>query len=92
MSVLKDLFCGNLSPIEKQRPCGREMGKKLRRMNEADEKLCAILSDEQRDVFEKFKAHGEDRVCLAEREMFIEGFKLGAQMAVEIMSDENWKQ
>lgn len=88
MHILKDLFYGNVSPLEQQRPCSQQMEKTLRKINEADEKLQATLSEEQRDLFEKFKAHSDERVCLAEQEMFIEGFKLGAQMTFEIMGDE----
>lgn len=92
MRILKDLFYGNVSPLEQRGPCSRQMEKTLRKINEMDEKLQAILSEEQRDIFEKFKTHSDERVCLAEQDMFIEGFKLGARMTFEIMGDEPRKR
>lgn len=55
MDILEDLYYGNLLPQEKCAKLDDEMKELLGLLNRNEEKLTTILSDEQKETFEKYK-------------------------------------
>ena len=55
MDTLEDLYYGNLFPHEKCAKLDDEVKELLKLLNRNEEKLTAILSDEQKETFEKYK-------------------------------------
>ena len=87
-SILQQLYEGKLSPLENYRP-RIEAHKEARRKNlEAREDFKRELREADPALYEKFlrvvEAEGD---CLAFEtcEMFMDGFKLGAGMMLEIL-------
>lgn len=86
--VLNELFYGNINPNAKQFSRNSEYGKAVKTVSDCEEKLLTLLSGKELELFEKLmKAQGESGLIHG-REYFVEGFRLGARIALEIM-DKN---
>lgn len=55
-------------------------------LNRNEEKLTATLSDEQKEIVEKYKDCNREISEICERQAFITGFKLGAKIVIESMT------
>ena len=86
MDTLEDLYYGNLFPHEKCAKLDDEMKELLGLLNRNEEKLIATLSDEQKETFEKYKDCNREIYEICERQSFITGFKLGANIVIESMT------
>ena len=86
MDILEDLYYGNLLPQEKVSKLDDETKELLGLLNRNEEKLIATLSDEQKEIFEKFKDCNREISEICERQSFITGFKLGAKIVIGSMS------
>ena len=51
--------------------------------------LLKTLSDEQRDIFERFDDCWSEYASLAEEAIFVYAFRLGASMMLDILRKEN---
>ncbi|MEG0386197.1 MAG: hypothetical protein RR642_15760 [Solibacillus sp.] len=86
--ILKDLYYGNINPNSKQFVKGSEYGRALKAVCDCEEKLNVLLSGKEMELFEKLmRAIGESN-SIGGQEHFIDGFRLGARIALEIM-DKN---
>lgn len=83
MDILEDLYYGNLFPHEKVSKLDDETKELLGLLNKNEEKLIATLSDEQKEIFEKFKDCNREISEISERQSFITGFKIGAKIVIE---------
>lgn len=83
MDILEDLYYGNLFPHEKVSKLDDETKELLGLLNRNEEKLIATLSDEQKEIFEKFKDCNREISEISERQFFITGFKIGAKIVIE---------
>ena len=87
MSLLEDLWFDNLIVNEGEIKKGSEAERVLAASVKCDEALRETLTEKQK---EQFSACGERRnelLTVFEKEAFIRGFKLGARMAAEVLSD-----
>ena len=89
MNILEDWYYGNLFPHEKVSKLDDKMKELLRLFNRNEEKLTAILSDEQKETFEKYKDCNREISEISERQSFITGFKLGTKIAIGSMTWKN---
>lgn len=86
MDILEDLYYGNLFPNEKYAKLDDETKELLGLLNRNEEKLLATLSDEQKEIFEKYKDCNREISEIGERQSFITAFKLGAKIVIESMT------
>lgn len=86
MDTLEDLYYGNLFPHEKCAKLDYETKELLGLLNRNEEKLTANLSDEQKEIFKKYKDCNREISEICERQSFITGFKLGAKIVIESMT------
>lgn len=86
MDILEDLYYGNLFPHEKVSKLDDETKELLVLLNRNEEKLIATLSDEQKEIVEKYKDCNREISEISERQAFITGFKLGAKIVIGSMS------
>ena len=86
MNTLEDLYYGNLFPHEKCAKLDDEVKALLKLLNRNEEKLTATLSEDQKETFEKYKDCNREISEICERQSFITGFKLGAQIVIESMA------
>lgn len=85
MTVLEDLFYGNIQPCDIKQSA--EVRRKLSAMTAAEEKLVETISDDSQrtEVLEIFNKQTE-LIALCERDAFMDGFRLGVRMMIETLS------
>lgn len=87
MNTLEDLYYGNLFPHEKCAKLNDEVKELLKLLNRNEEKLTATLSEEQKDTFEKYKDCNREISEINEREIFLNGFRLGARLIIDVVNN-----
>ena len=86
-SMIKELWHGNISPQEESRTNLPEMKELLGYMSRHHEDLEKSFTDEQKETFEKFHDCWSEYMSLAEAAIFEYAFKLGMQMAINVLSE-----
>ena len=89
MKVIEELYYGIKCPYEeisKSIPSFSEYSAKVK---EKTEKIKKTLSEEQFRLFSEYDKSLEELYQLCEKHSFIEGFKLGTKITVEIFGEKN---
>ena len=84
--ILEELWYGNIIPGE--RGMSAEEKRLARYLADHHESLCEALNEEQRKALESFDECSSELSGIREREAFIYAFRLGARIAIEVMSAE----
>ena len=87
MTILEDLFFGNLCPNE-YFSRGSKYGKSLKALVEIEEQFEKTLTDEQKEIFAKLRECQANYDITYESGAFAEGFRLGVLMTMEIFQPE----
>lgn len=89
MTILEELYNGNINPCELERLNAREDYKTATsRVCEAQEGLEATMTDAQKLLFEKYVKEWDMMSLIVEEEIFKEGFSLAMRIKEEV-SDMN---
>ena len=87
MNTLEDLYYGNLFPHEKSAKLDDEVKELLKLLNRNEEKLVATLTEVQKETFEKYKDCNREISEICERETFLNGFRLGARIIIDVVNN-----
>lgn len=87
MNTLEDLYYGNLFPHEKCAKFDDEVKELLKLLNRNEEKLAATLTEAQKDTFKKYKDCNREISEISEREIFLNGFRLGARIIIDVVKN-----
>ena len=87
MSILEDLWFDNLVVLDAEIRKGSEQEKALAASVRCENALCETLTAKQKEQFEACGERRNELLTVFEKEAFIRGFKLGARMAAEVLSD-----
>lgn len=82
-SLLKDLWYGNIAPID-EIDSTPEMDKKRGELLELYEKLLGSLNKEQKKLLDEYEECNIDLSCLREESIFEHAFKLGVNLVLEV--------
>ena len=85
MTILEDLYYGNISPHERYIKRGSRVEQLVKLICKNEESLTATLTEQQKETFEKFKDCTSELSCITEREAFSSGFILVTRIMVEVM-------
>lgn len=85
MSILEELWCGNIRPSEYDVSSCSEYAVALERINQVEGKLQDTLSDEQKELFARYTESVQDFHALADYLLFQSSFKLGAKIMLEVI-------
>ena len=88
-NILGELWHGNITPQEDCRNNTHEMKQLMDYMARHHDDLLKTLSDQQRDIFERFDDCFSEYASLAEEAIFVYAFRLGASMMLDILRKEN---
>jgi len=91
MTILENLWYGNIHPVEEFLEGNKEYKNLLRIAVKDQERLSASLSPEQAELLEKYEAAVKEMNATAEVEAFSYGFRLGARLMTEpfgVIKDE----
>ena len=89
MTVLEDLWYGNIHPVELFLEENQGYKSLLRIVAKNQEILSASLSPEQAALFEKYDSTVKEMHTVAEVAAFSYGFRLGVQLMTEADGDLN---
>ena len=59
----------------------------MKLLNRNDEKLAATLTEAQKETFEKYKDCNREISEISEREIFLNGFRLGARIIIDVVNN-----
>ena len=88
MNIIKELWHGNIVPQEDSRTNTKEMKELMGYMTRHHDDLLRTMSDEQKEIFEKFDDCWSEYMSLAEAAIFEYAFKLGARLMIEISKED----
>lgn len=86
MKILEDLWYGNIDPQGRPIKKGSEVERTLSLVVKHDDALCQMLTDEQKEQYEKLHDIQNKLSCLLEQEAFAEGFCLAVKIMIEVMN------
>ena len=87
-NMINELWHGNIVPQEDSRNNSPEMKELMEYMARHHDDLLKTMTDEQKEIFEKFDDCWSEYMSLAEAAIFEYAFKLGARLTMEVQMDE----
>ncbi len=84
-SVIKELWYGNIVPQSDSRNNSPEMKRLMEYIARHHYELLKTMTDEQKEIFEKFDACWSEYASFAEESIFEYAFRLGMKMVVEML-------
>ena len=84
-SILEELFYGNICPNTDCRNTDKETKQLMGYIADHHDNLQATLTEEQKEVLEKFDDCYAELTDINEREIFVYAFRLGARIMLEVM-------
>ena len=87
MSILEELWYGNIEPTEYDTSPCKEYKKALQLVNRNEEELHATMTDAQKVLFSRYADSVREFQDMAECLLFQNSFRLGARMMLEIMEE-----
>ena len=87
MSVIEELWKGTYIPTGQPVYLSDEITKATRMTADAEEVLDKLLSDKGKEVFENYCKCREELEILTDRATFDRGFRLGAEIMMEILRE-----
>ena len=85
-SILEELWYGNVCPNGGCRESTAEAKQLMKYIADHHDNLQATLTDKQKEVLEKFDDCYAELTDINEREIFVYAFRLGARIAIEVLS------
>ena len=86
-SIINELWHGNVCPQTDSRSNSPEMKELMEYMARHHDDLLKTMTDEQKEIFEKFDDCWSEYMSLAEVAIFEYAFKLGMQIAIETLTE-----
>ena len=88
MNTIQDLYYGRISPYEMSISTAPEYLKLKTLADQHEDWLRETLSDEQKKLLDKLIECITDISSISERDMFINGFRLGMKLMIDVMKDD----
>ena len=88
MKIIEDLYYGRIAPYEMNISATTEYQKLKALADRNEDLLRESLSDEQKELLDKLIETVTDISSISERDMFINGFRLGIKLMIDVMQDE----
>ena len=87
-SILEELFYGNICPNTDCRGNDEQTKELMVYIANHHNALKGELTDKQKEILEKFDDCWNELTDINEREIFVYAFKLGARIAIEVLSNK----
>ena len=88
MKIIEDLYYGRIVPYEMSISATPEYQKLKALADRNEDLLRESLSDKQKELLDKLIEAVTDISSISERDMFINGFRLGMKLMMDVMKDE----
>lgn len=87
-SILEELFYGNICPNTDCRGNDEQTKELMVYIADHRNTLKGELTEKQKEILEKFDDCWNELTDINEREIFVYAFKLGARIAIEVLSNK----
>ena len=87
MRILEEFWYGNIEPTEYDTSSNKEYKKLVELIFRNEEKLKATMTDEQKELFEKYMDCVQEYQTITDCLIFQNSFRLGARMMLEVMEE-----
>ena len=87
MYVLRDLWRGEISPTDRRVRQGSEYQQRAAEARRQIAEFAAMLSPEAKERMEEINDQKHSMAMLAEEDVFIYGFRLGARIILDVIGD-----
>ena len=84
-SILVEMFYGNICPNTDCRSHSKETKQLMAYIAEHHDSLLSTLTDNQKELLEKFDDCYAELTDINERELFVYAFRLGAKITIDIL-------
>ncbi len=91
MYILEELWGDRVNLRERGFP-SKQYARAMRRLADCEEKLTGILDEEQRKLFEEYADDQREVSVIADCASFIDGFKLGAKIMLDVLTEGEMKE
>lgn len=88
MNILEEFWYGNIDPAEYDASPCEDYKEILRLISRNEYKLLATMTDSQKDLFSRYTDCVKEFQAMAECLLFKNSFRLGAQMMLEVMKEQ----
>ena len=85
MNILEEFWYGNIEPAEYDTSSGKEYKELLQLISRNEDKLLATMTEEQKELFNKYADCVREYQVMAECLLFQNSFRLGGRMMLEVM-------
>ena len=92
MNILKELYYGNVNPLEKRIKTGSEYAKFIEVIADSEEELNSCLDDEKKYLLNRIMDAQGEILDIESCEHFIEGVRIGAQFMLDTFLVRDWGQ
>ena len=89
MRMLEELYFGNIDPNTQTFDSHSNFGKAMQVMSDTEDELLKLLEGKENQLFRDFVKAQSEINGITGVEKFIKGFKLGARIGLEIVSEDD---
>ncbi|MFV0240585.1 MAG: DUF6809 family protein [Lacrimispora sphenoides] len=87
-SILHEFYYGNINPNEKPFKRDSEYSRVIKILFDSEEELLKLLNGAEKTLFETFSKALGDLNAISVADSFVDGFCLGARIAIEVMDNK----
>ena len=87
MSILEELWYGNIEPADYDASPSKEYKELLQLISRNEDKLLATMTDAQKELFSRYTDCVREYQTMAECLLFQNCFRLGARMMLEVLQE-----
>ena len=91
MKIIEDLYYGNIDPHTRRAQPDTALSKLRLLLIQNENKMRAMLTEEQNKLFEEYVNDQLEVSIIADCAFFIDGFKLGAKIMLDVLTDSKIK-
>lgn len=89
MRILEEFWYGNINPVEIPFQRQRQFDKVFKLLTKNEEKLLETLNEQEKELFDKYKACQDEMTQITECQTFLKGFKLGARFVMACFENDD---
>lgn len=86
-SIIEELFYGNVCPNTDCRNNNEQVKQLMGYIADHHDNLSKTLTDEQKDILEKFDDCYSELTDINERDIFVYAFRLGMRIAIDVLHE-----
>lgn len=88
MTMLENLYYGNIAPHEKYIRRGSKLDKAISSLCSEEDNLTSTLTEQQKEVFDRFRQCQDELNSITELTAFSDGFILAARLMIEVLQNQ----